>query len=375
MIDLVVAGGGPAGLAAAIAARRAGMSVVVVEPKRGTIDKACGEGIMPGGVAALAELGVHVEGFPFAGIRWIHAGDAGCSAVGSFPKGRGLGVRRTVLHDALRERAVTLGVRWEVGRITSLDGNRSGWLIGADGLRSDVRRLLGVERAPLRPPRFGMRRHFRIAPWTDRVEVQFADRAEAYVTPVAHDTVGVAFLFEPPATWRSLLARFPLLARRLAGAEPVSALCGAGPFERRVARRVDDRVLLVGDAAGYLDPLTGEGIALGIETAKAAVAAIARGDPRSYEAEYAALTRRYRLLTTSLLAIARYSGLHRALIGAARAFPFAFDRALGELADLGGLIDRGGTSPASLGTPRGLPTKSPRSRSSSCHSGAPRAPA
>lgn len=350
MIDLLVAGGGPAGLAAAIAARHAGMSVVVVEPKPGVIDKACGEGIMPGGVAALAELGVRLEGFPFAGVRWVDGTSDERTAIGTFPVGHGLGVRRVALHEALRDRAAALGVRWEEGRVTALDPGRAGYVIGADGLRSDVRRLLGVERPPKRPPRFGMRRHFRVAPWSDRVEVHFADRAEAYVTPVARDTVGVAFLFEPRASWRSLLARFPRLARRIEGAAWVTPIAGAGPFERRVARRVKGRVLLVGDAAGYLDPLTGEGIALGVRTAVAAVAAIARGEPESYEAEYLRMTRRYRVLTSTLLRVVRYTGLHDPLLGAARALPMVFDRALDALSD------RGGTSIASLGTLRGLPT-------------------
>lgn len=357
MIDLVVAGGGPAGLAAAIAARRAGMSVVVVEPKRGVIDKACGEGIMPGGVATLADLGVVLEGRPFAGVRWVDARDEHRSACGTFPHGRGLGVRRTALHAALRERAESLGVRWEEGKVTSLDDPRARWLVGADGLRSDVRRLLGVELPSRRPARFGMRRHFRIAPFCDRVEVHLADRAEAYVTPVADDTVGVAFLFEPPATWRSLIARFPVLARRLEGAPPASGIAGAGPFERRVARRVRGHVLLVGDAAGYLDPLTGEGVALGVRTAVAAVAAIVRGAPEEYEAEYARLTRRYWLLTSGLLRVVRHQGLHAPLIGAARALPSVFDRVLGELADLGaasGISGRADTSRAWSGTPRGL---------------------
>ena len=69
--DLVVAGGGPVGLATAIAARLAGMNVVVVEPRDGVIDKACGEGIMPAGVDALHSLGVRVSGLPFSGVRYV----------------------------------------------------------------------------------------------------------------------------------------------------------------------------------------------------------------------------------------------------------------------------------------------------------------
>lgn len=340
MIDVLVAGGGPAGLSAAIAARQAGMSVLVVEPHGGTIDKACGEGVMPAGLIALRDLGVAIEGRPFGGIRYVHRD---LSAVGAFPRGvHGLAVRRTALHDALRDRAESLGVRFERGRVTA--PARAGWLIAADGLRSDVRRSLGLDRPARNPPRFGMRRHFRVAPWTDDVEVTFAPNAEAYVTPIAEDVVGVAFLFEPPARWDALLARFPDLARRLAGAEPVSSLRGAGPFERRVARRVVDRTLLVGDAAGYVDPLTGEGVALGVLTARAAVEAIRRGDALSYERTYAELTARHEVLTSALLAVARRPALHHSLVAAARAFSFAFD---GVLAILSGTR---GSDHASLST-------------------------
>ena len=94
-------------------------------------------------------------------------------------------------------------------------------------------------------------------------------------TPVADDLVGVAILFRDIGSvhgagirYDSLLTRFPELKARLAGMEPASSVRGAGPFEHRVASRVKGNVLLVGDAAGYLDPLTGEGVALGLATAE-----------------------------------------------------------------------------------------------------------
>jgi flavin-dependent dehydrogenase len=173
-----------------------------------------------------------------------------------------------------------------------------------------------------------MRRHVRVEPWTDRVEVHFATGAEAYVTPVAYDTVGLAFLFEPPATWDALIARFPALVRQIGSARPVSALRGAGPFERRVARRVRGNVLLVGDAAGYIDPLTGEGVALGMTTAMEAVRAIASGDIERYEDRWRALTRRHFALTSALLALARRPSLHSPFVAAASRLPTVFDAAL-----------------------------------------------
>src|SRR6201999_405761 len=114
--------------------------------------------------------------------------------------------------------------------------------------------------------RFGLRRHYRIAPWTDLVEVHWAAGAEAYVTPVAADQVGVAVLGAQDGGTRSSgiqyggppgrgfdarLAAFPLLRERLAGAVPVSDVRGAGPLRQGVRRRVAGRVLLAGDASGY----------------------------------------------------------------------------------------------------------------------------
>ena len=172
-----------------------------------------------------------------------------------------------------------------------------------------------------------------MAPWHDRVEVQWAGRSEAYITPVAPDQVGVAILFEPPGRYdRMLPARFPHLAERLAGAEPTSELQGAGPFEQRLRRRSMGRVLLVGDAAGYLDPLTGEGVALGLLTAQAAVACIRQERPQDYEALWRRRTRRYFLLTGGLLRVAASPHLRPAILPSVRHVPGLLDAALAVLA-------------------------------------------
>lgn len=350
--DLLVVGAGPSGLAAAIHAARSGLSVIALDAHTGTLDKACGEGLMPGAVEALGRLGVTPsESFPFHGVRYI---DGRHSAEGHFARGTGLGVRRVILHEALAAKARALGVRRVQARVDGVcqdadgvvaAGLRGRWLIAADGLRSPIRQQLGLDLPPRRSPRVGLRRHFRRAPRDPMVEVHWSPDAEAYITPVGPDHVGVAFLFFPdrlppvPAgstRYDTLMAGFPVLREWLDGAEPRSKLAGAGPFERRVRARVAGRVLLVGDAAGYLDPLTGEGLRLGFEAAQAAVGCLRSGRLGDYEAAWRAIARRYWWMTAGLLRVARSRRLRRAIVPVASACPPLMSAAIRVLGDTRG---------------------------------------
>ncbi|TPQ21419.1 NAD(P)/FAD-dependent oxidoreductase [Streptomyces sporangiiformans] len=318
MIDLLVAGGGPAGLATAIHAARAGMEAVVIEPRPGPVDKACGEGVMPGGVRSLRALGVDPAGRALRGIRYV---DGPHRAQADFREGTGLGVRRTVLHTALARRAAELGVRVLPGKVgdvrqapdaVTAAGLTARWLVAADGLHSPVRRALGLDLRDRRPRRYGLRRHYRVPPWSDFVEVHWSRCGEAYVTPVADDLVGVAVLSTARCAYASHLDRFPDLASRLRGGTPVNLVRGAGPLRQRVRGRVAGRVLLVGDAAGYIDALTGEGIALALASAEVAVRCLRAGRAQDYERAWRRLSRRHRLMTEALVRVScrpRASGL------------------------------------------------------------------
>jgi flavin-dependent dehydrogenase len=162
------------------------------------------------------------------------------------------------------------------------------------------------------------------------VEVHWSETAEAYVTPVSEDEVGVAVLWHGVRPSRGdWLASFPRLGRELRGAEIISTLRGAGPLRQSARRVTRGPAALVGDAAGYVDALTGEGIALGFRTARAAVAAIASGELHPYERAYAKASRRYRAVTELALSLASSPRARRHSIRALARRPALFERMLG----------------------------------------------
>jgi flavin-dependent dehydrogenase len=335
-VDVVVVGGGPVGLGTAVEARLAGFEVTVIEPRADPVDKACGEGLMPGAVKALARLGVTLSGRPFRGIAYVQGGSR---AQALFRNGEGLGVRRTALHAALTARAEELQVRRVTGRVTGVVQDSTGvdvlgpsvalrasWVIAADGLHSPLRRGVGLERtAPAESsPRYGLRRHFAAAPWSEHVEVHWQPNAECYVTPLDDALIGVAVLGTGGETYDLRLDRFPEVRERLGGAAPTSPVRGAGPLRQRAASPRAGRVLLVGDAAGYVDALTGEGVALGLACARELVDCLAREAPGEYDRRWRAVSRRYRLLTEGLLWAGSRPRLRARIVPAAQRLPRTF---------------------------------------------------
>jgi flavin-dependent dehydrogenase len=339
VIDLLVAGGGPAGLATAINAAMAGLDVVVVERRPGPIDKACGEGLMPGAVRALGELGVPVDGHPLDGIRYV---DGRHRVQAAFRCGQGLGVRRTALHGALSRRAAELGIPVVEGvvdevrqdaRTVTAAGLTARYLAAADGLHSRVRRRSGLHRPPgaRREARYGLRRHFAVPPWTGHVEVHWSARAEAYVTPIGPGLIGVALLTADRAPFSEQLAAFPSLACRLHG-RAVTPVRGAGPMRQRTTSAVAGRVLLVGDAAGYVDALTGEGITVALTCAPHLVRCVRDDRPQAYAHAWRRASRTYRLITTSLLWLRGHPCVAPLIVPTAARFPSVFGAVVNRLA-------------------------------------------
>src|SRR5262249_49932449 len=274
--DLFVVGGGPAGLAAAIAACRKGMRAIVADGAAPPIDKTCGEGMMAETQAALRSLGVELgpcEGFRFKGIRFVQQ-DTSVSA--NFPAGHGLGLARPLLHEKLLARAEECGVRllWNTP-VTGIEPQavlargkriRARWIVGADGLASRVRRWGGLEPAYSSSLRFASRRHYRLAPWSAFVEIHWGRRGQAYVTPIAKDEVSAVVIGErsKDAEFEMALASLPDLREQLRQAEPAGRERGAVTSSRSLKNVRRGNVALLGDASGSVDAITGEGLRLAL---------------------------------------------------------------------------------------------------------------
>lgn len=357
--DLLVAGGSTAGLSTAIYAAYSGMRVIVFEPREAPLEKACGEGLMPAAVSQLKEMGIDCSEFhPLAGIKYISGKS---TALGCFRNGTGAGIRRNRLQYLMLQRARQLGIRFIKGKIknfhdhgthVSAEGLTGRWLAGCDGLRSTVRKGLNIPNRRSRPLRFGLRQHFEVYERLSFVEVYWLEDFEVYVTPVDDKVVNVAVLFEEGRPYPDFLSQVSGLQGRLG--RPVSKVLGAGPFEQHPDCPIRGNIFLVGDAAGFLDPITGEGNQLAMAAARILVSCLQRGTPESYYPEYKAAIRNYWYITALLLQLARGRQTRPLIVPALKQIPGLFDLALSLLSGRKNYISDSEYIPRILENQRGL---------------------
>jgi flavin-dependent dehydrogenase len=320
--EVLVIGGGPAGLAAAIAARMKGFEVTVADGGAPPIDKACGEGMMPGTVRVLRQLGVRISPQDGEILRGVCFQDDTTSVEAVYPDGTGLGIRRTLLHERMIERAEECGVRmlWSTA-VTGLtqQGATLGkqtigakWIIGADGTHSSVRRWGGLDTKARPAVRFARRKHFRVKAWTDRMEIHWGQKAQAYVTPLGADETCVSLISrDPRMRLEDGLRIFPKLAGYLKHAEATSVERGAATVTRKLNQVYRGNVTLIGDASGSVDAITGEGLCLSFQQAIALAEALQAGNLEIYQKAHRQLGRRPRTMGHLLLLLDQYPSLRK----------------------------------------------------------------
>ncbi len=328
--DIFVVGGGPAGLAAAIAARLKGFDVVVADAAEPPIDKACGEGLMPDSLQALGRLGVTLDpeqSFAFRGIRFLGAGG---SVAADFPRGHGIAIRRVRLHQALIDRAQEAGVmlHWRT-HVTSLSDIRARWIIGADGERSRVRHWADLDSVRSESFRYGFRRHYRVSAWTDFMEIYWANGCQMYVTPVGCDEACIALITrDSHLRLDDAMPRFPELARRLEGAAIVDSDRGAVTATRRLRQVYRGHIALIGDASGSVDAITGQGMSLSFQQSLALADALAADNLDQYQAAHRRLARRPAFMAQLMLTLDRFPRLRPPVLRTFVAKPAIFERLL-----------------------------------------------
>jgi len=308
-----VVGAGPAGAVAATLLARHGARVRLLDRAAFPRDKLCGDTVNPGTLAVLKRLqlarAVDTCGLPIHGMRL--SGANGVLVDGHYPDGLvGRSLLRRHFDWMLVQDAVAAGAQFESGvsvrRAIVEDGTVAGVVldrgrelrasvtIAADGRRSSLAFGLGLATHPASPRRWALGAYFDVA--TERATRALGEmhvRGGHYigVAPVPGGLTNVclvtswrtgdAALADARAAIVDALARDRLLAERFAGARMATPPVVLGPLAVDAEKRSIDGLLLAGDAAGFIDPMTGDGLRFAIRgaelTAVAALDALANG--------------------------------------------------------------------------------------------------
>lgn len=363
--EIVVVGGGPVGSALSLMLDRAGLQVLLVDAG-GSKEKICGEGILPAGWEVVEELGLVPElpqRAPLKHLIYRHFLGPEMLTMQAPLRKPAFGVERAHLCAAFARALEQSEVRvWRNSRFRSLqwegaapvvtledpDGRavvvRPQLLIGADGLHSRVRREAQLQSTRERAfHRWGTRVYFHTPQRFEGVEVTLGEGFESYLTPLGGDLHGLAFLWSPHrlgrplpgegAQWERLWARFPSSFRnRFPKADqffgPNRAI---GPLQQQVVSVLhpSGRVALVGDASGYLDALTGEGLCLGFQQARILASLVCQNNLARYPASYRQLKLRHLIVVNGLLHLLKRPWLRDRIFQALHLSPPVFEAVIG----------------------------------------------
>jgi flavin-dependent dehydrogenase len=378
--DIIVAGAGVAGASSAILLGQEGYRVLLLDRATFPRHKTCGEGIMPEGVAILASLGL-LPGMlqrgagRAQGLRFRSR--AGVWAQADFPTVQGVPaysvvIRRYELDQLLLERArevPTITVREgfavtealdQDGAIGGVTGHAAGsperteafrapLTLAADGMHSRFHGRYGIERQVWRRQRWGLAGHLRgvegLGPY---IEVLFQGESEVYMAPLADGLTLVAILAEKRAmgafrgnlerAYHEFLKSVPGLGHRIEDSEMVPPVGARGPLGFTVRPVWRPGLLLVGDSAGFLDPITGEGMTLALKCAQAAVPVVRQAFERgnwgpdtlgAYATARGRALRDVSRLTRLMLDVSRFPWLADRAIQRLSADPALFQKMLG----------------------------------------------
>jgi 2-polyprenyl-6-methoxyphenol hydroxylase-like FAD-dependent oxidoreductase len=295
---------------------------------------------MPDAIAAFESLGLAVPAADTCHLRGVRFLSSKLSADAVFPSGSyGLSIRRTALHRVMIECAATMGIDllWQ----TAVTGVSRGevqlgkntistrWIVGADGANSRVRRWAHLESYSRTGLRYAFRRHYRMRPWTDRVEIYWGKHSQGYATAVSSEEVCVAVAsHDPELRLEESLLAFPELNARLRGVETSSAERGSVTANRKLNRVWRENVALIGDASGTVDAITGEGLGLSFSQAVVLAGCLRSGNLAAYQAEHRRLSRRPLLMARMMLTLDGRPRVQQRTLQAFRKHPEVFRRLL-----------------------------------------------